>query len=147
MGKETHHEISPLPIIVVQNFGGYHANAINVDTHNMFEEIPSLGLARDMVIALASADAEPVPKFRIGLQQGSITTTNLVGNFFRIGPRRPEIGQRLAGQGMTSTSFAEYIAGTRFNLRYIRSISDIIGKFDTFRNEKVCFKNLTSSGG
>jgi len=47
MGKETRLEIPPLPTTVVQNFGGYHAPVVNVDTHIMFEEVPSLGIAGD----------------------------------------------------------------------------------------------------
>lgn len=56
MGKEIRLEIPPLPTTVVQNFGGYHAPAVNVDTHVMFEGIPSLGIAGDMVMALASEE-------------------------------------------------------------------------------------------
>lgn len=33
MGKETELHIPALPVTIVQNFGGYHANAINVETH------------------------------------------------------------------------------------------------------------------
>jgi hypothetical protein len=41
----------------------------------------------------------------------------------------------------------EFARGTRFNLKYVKPISDIIGKFETFRVEKVCSKNLTLNGG
>lgn len=147
MGKETRHQVPNLPITVVQGHGGYHANAINADTHNLFEEVPSLGIAGDMVMSLATADPEPIPNFRIGVPAGSRITQNLVGNTTPIGPRRPEIIQRLAGYGITANAFHEYVPGTRFNLKYIKALSDIIGKFETFRMEKVCFKNLTLSGG
>jgi hypothetical protein len=39
------------------------------------------------------------------------------------------------------------VTDTRFNLRYMRSISDILGSIETFRREKVTFKNLTKSEG
>nr|WPV71142.1 MAG: putative capsid protein [Ips partiti-like virus 1] len=147
MGKETGLEVPPLPTTVVQNFGGYHAAEINADTHSLFEEIPSLGIAGDMVMALASDDAEPVPNFHIRKPQGTVWTNNLVGRFHPIGPRRPEIKQRLAGFGITVNHFTEYIPGTRFNLRYLRSLSDILGKMETFRTEKVTIKNLSLAGG
>lgn len=147
MGKETRHQVPTLPTTVVQGYGGYHAAAINVDTHNLFEEVPSLGIAGDMVMALAADGAEPVPNFRIGIPAGAHITQNLVGNTTPIGPRRPEIIQRLAGYGITANNFQEYVRGTRFSLKYVKSLSDIIGKFETFRMEKVCFKNLTLSGG
>lgn len=132
MGNETKLEIPPLPITVVQNFGGYRAAEVNVDTHNMFEEIPSLGIAGDMVMALASEAIEPKPDFRIRKPARSVFTQNLVGYHTPIGPRRPEIAQRLAGYGITATAFKEYVVGTRFNPNYIMELSDIIGKFGTF---------------
>lgn len=147
MGKETRHQLPNLPITVVQGMGGYHSNAINVDTHNLFEEVPSLGIAGDMLMTLARAEPEPAPNFRVEIPASSRITTNLVGNTVPIGPRRPEIIQRLAGYGITSNQFQEYVTGTRFNLKYIKSLSDIVGKFETFRVEKVCFKAMTLSGG
>jgi len=62
----------------VQNFGGYHAPAVDVDTHVMFEEVPSLGIAGDMVMALASEEAEPVPNFHVGRPVATNWTNNLV---------------------------------------------------------------------
>lgn len=43
--------------------------------------------------------------------------------------------------------FQEYVGGARFNFKYLKNLSDILGKFETFRVEKVCFKNLTLHGG
>ncbi|KAG5866991.1 hypothetical protein JTB14_028180 [Gonioctena quinquepunctata] len=98
MGKETWLDIPNLPITkVFQNMGGYHANAINSDTHNFFKGVPSLGIAGDMVMALASEEAEPVPNFHIGKPAGTDFTNNLIGKFSPIGQRRPEIKQRSAG--------------------------------------------------
>lgn len=147
MGKETLLEIPALPTTVVQNFGGYHANIIDENTHNLFEEVPSLGIAGDMVMALASDEDEPIPNFHIALPPHSEITDNLLGKTQLIGERRPEIKQRLAGYGISVNRFDEYIHGTRFNLKYLRSISDIIGKFESFKVEKVVIKNLGKAGG
>lgn len=43
--------------------------------------------------------------------------------------------------------FAEYVPGTRFNLRYIRSLSDIVGKLETFKIEKTTIANPSLAGG
>lgn len=110
----------------------------------MFEEIPSLGIAGDTVMTLASEETEPAPDFHIGIPPNSEITENLVGYHRPIGPRRPEIAQRLTGYGITSTHFREYVRGTRFNLNYIKGLSDIVGKFKV---EKVVFKNLGMTGG
>ncbi|XP_066261182.1 uncharacterized protein [Euwallacea similis] len=147
MGKETRIEVPDLPIAVAQGFGGYHVPNITEDTANLFEEVPSLGIAGDMLMAAASGAAEPKPNFHVGIPEHSEITNNLVGKFFPIGLRRAEIIQRLSGYGISSTAFAEYVPHTRFNLRYIKSLSDILGKFETYRIEKVCFKNLGLAGG
>lgn len=136
MGKETELAIPPLLIAVAQNFGGYQANAISADTHTLFEEIPSLGISGDMVMALCATQHEPTPNFHVGLPAGAVTTANLVGKFSPIGVRQPEIAQ-----------FDEFVKDTRFNLKYLRNLSDTLGKFCTFRNEKVKFSNQTKSGG
>lgn len=147
MGKETRLATPDLPVTVVQNMGGYHAAAINAETHNLFEEVPSLGIAGDVVMALAAAGDNPRPNFRVEIPANSRVTNNLVGNLTPLGPRRPEIIQRLAGYGITAEQFPEYVPNTRFNLRYIRGLSDIFGQMETFKVEKVTFQNLGLSGG
>jgi hypothetical protein len=147
MGKTTDLQIPELPVVRAGGMGGYHAAEITEHTHTLFEEVPSLGIAGDMVMALCEDVHEPVPNFRIQVPANSRVNENLVGLFQPIGPRRLEIKQRLAGQGITSTAFPEFIPNTRFNLKYIKSISDIIGRFETFTCEKVRFAKQTASGG
>ena len=105
--------------------GGYHAPEINEETHNPSEEVPSLGFTGDMVMSLCEDAPEPTPYFRIQIPERAVLTSNLTGRIFPVGPRRPEI--RLAGQGITALTFPEFERNTRFNLRYIKSISDIVG--------------------
>lgn len=147
MGKKTELDIPALPTSRVQGHGGYHAPAITEDNHNLFEEIPSLGIAGDVVMALCEEAAEPMPNFRVERPANSVFTENLVGHIHPIGIRRPEIKQRLAGQGITATTFPEYEKDTHFNLKYMISISDTLSKFSTFRIEKICFSKLTAAGG
>lgn len=54
MEKETRYQDPNLSTTIVQGFGGYHVNAINVDTHNLFEEVPSPGIVGDMVMGFSS---------------------------------------------------------------------------------------------
>jgi len=126
--------------------GGYHAPEINADTHNLFEEVPSLGIAAD-VMSLCDEAIEPTPNFRVIKPDNSVFNENLVGRIFPIGTRRPEIKQRLAGLGITAIHFPEYAPNTRFNVQYMQMISDIVGKWTTFRNDKMCFPRLTAAGG
>lgn len=146
MGKEAELELPALPTFQAEGKGGYHAIAINQDSHNLFEEVPSLGVAGDIVMSLA-ANADPIPAFGFAVPAGSKINENLTGYKAIIPKPRAEIKQRLARQGITTTTFPEFVAGTRFNVKYMQSISDIIGQFQTFRNEKVVFPRLTLAGG
>lgn len=148
MGKETEIEVPDLPIAIAQGMGGYIHNAINLDNHNLWEEIPTLGIAADVIMAVASANNQAQVAVRIGIPEGSQLTENLPG--FKptiLVERRPEIRQRLNGQGITATEFPEYIGGTRFNLRYLQSLSDMVGQQETYRVEKMNLQSLTANGG
>jgi len=90
---------------------------------------------------------EPAPNYRVGVPAGARLPSNLTGRIFPIGIRRPEIRQRLAGMGITAITFPEYAPNTRFNLIYMQSISDIIRRLTTFRNEKMCFSRLMAAEG
>lgn len=147
MGKETEVEIPDLPVTVLQTFGGYIADTIGQANHNLFEEIPSLGIAADSVMALASDQAAPQVAMRLALPAGASVTSNLLCYSTPLAARRQEIVRRLAGLGITNQAFPEYVATTRFNIRYMKQISDIVGKLETYRVEKVIFRNMTRSGG
>jgi hypothetical protein len=69
MGKQTELSIKPLPIQRAEGFGGYDASEVTAERHHLFEEVQSLGLAADMVMALASHQAEPQLKFRIRMPE------------------------------------------------------------------------------
>lgn len=148
MGKETLLSIPNLPIADAGGFGGYHHAEINEATHNLFEEIPSLGMIGDSIMTLAHNDPAPNTTVRVALPARSqIVAENLLGYRSPLVARRDEIKRRLASQGITADRFQEFVLHTRFNLRYLESLSDIIGKLETFRIEKVVIRNLTLSGG
>jgi hypothetical protein len=75
-----------------------------------------LGIAGDMLMAVASPDDEPEPIFRKQIPVGSVVTENLSGYSAIIGPRRLEIRQRLQSYEITPNAFPEYVRGTRFDL-------------------------------
>jgi hypothetical protein len=112
LGKETKIEIPPLPTLKAQGMGGHHSNEINAGNHKLFEEVPSLGIPADVVMAVASNPDSPEPNIRIGKPGGSLFTENLTGNIRNIGPRRAEIRQKIAGQGITATQSPEFVADT-----------------------------------
>lgn len=117
---------------------------MNQDNHCLFEEIPSLGVAGDMLMAVATDAQEPEPVFGFAFPDKAAASENLLGKFYPIGTRRAEIAQRLAGYGITGNAFSEYCS--RFNRQYFRSVSDILATWTTFRLDKVSFVALTSDG-
>jgi hypothetical protein len=147
MGKETEVLLPTLPIAEAGGFGGYHASAVNVESHCLFEEVPTLGVAADAVMAVAAQGENPVQENRLQVPEGTVVNENLLGYVGHVGPRRIEIKQRLQGQGITATCFPEYVPKTRLHLKYCLSISDMIQKFETFRNERFIVSNMTTAGG
>lgn len=117
---------------------------MNQDNHCLFEEIPSLGVAGDMLMAVATDAQEPEPVFGFAFPDRAAASENLLGKFYPIGTRRAEIAQRLAGYGIAGNAFSEYCS--RFNRQYFRSISDILVTWTTFRLDKVSFVALTYDG-
>ena len=111
MGKTTDLNIPPLTVARPQAMGGYHAPEINEETHNLFEEVPSVGIAGDMVMSLCQDAPEPTPNFRIQIPERAVSTLNLTRRIFPVGPRRPEI-RHLAGQGITALTFPEFERNT-----------------------------------
>lgn len=147
MGTLAYLNTPALPISCAGGFGGYHSEAVNARTHTLFEEVPSLGIAGDMVMAASSNDNEPNQDFRVAFPKFATFSDNLVGRYPTTGPSSITIRKKLAGFGITQSSFDEYCKNTRFHRKYIRSISNLIGKWNTFKIERMCFRNSTSDGG
>lgn len=136
MDKRTYLNVPDLPTMVVGNKSGYHAETVNVDTHCLFEEVLSLGVAGDVLMAIATVIDEPRPAFGFTFPEGATASRKVLGTFGPIGKRRPEIAQRLTRYGITGEQFDEYCQNTRFNRQYFRSISDMLASWETFKNRK-----------
>lgn len=99
-----------------------------------------------MLMAATSIQDKPQRNFHITFPPQATYSDHLLGQFPIIGPRRIEIRQRLAGFRITNEKFEEYCNHTRFHWRYIKHTSDLIGKWETFKIEKVNFPSMTSNG-
>ena len=146
MGKLTYLNVPDLPIAAAQGLGGYHNVTIDVGTHTLYEEVPCLGVAGDMVMILNSATAEPPRNFRITTPADTKPSINLLGNQAVIGKRRDEILRKLSGYGITENDFPDDGNETRFNRPYLMAMSDALRKCETFRNEEGNFPKMTSNG-
>lgn len=145
MGKTTEFGNVQIPTAVAGGFGGYHGPLVDEETHNLFEEIPCLGIVADTLMAASTAPDEPQVNFRC-LPPGTRATQNLSGFLGPIGPRRPEMRQILNSIGITGVTFPEMIANTRYNHRLILTVSDAIGKLPTYKNEAVQMDSLNKDG-
>ncbi|CAG4969751.1 unnamed protein product [Colias eurytheme] len=134
-----------LPETVVQGLGGYHAAEVDANSHNLYEEIPCLGICGDMLMAETSEDVNPTPNFRV-LPARTRATRALIGNFGPIGLRKEEVKISLESVGIRTTTFEEQITGTRLNIRLVQLVSDYLAGTPTFRNEKVKVDALTIEG-
>lgn len=144
-GKTLHLANHALPRTVVNGFGGYHSQTIDAESHNLYEEIPSLGICGDYMMAEASEVAQPVPNFRVTPPR-TRPTSSLVGNHGIIGPRKEELRILLTSMGVDATHFRETVNGTRLNIQIVQRVSDYLVGCKTFRNEKVKLDALTIEG-
>lgn len=143
--KTVHLADHVLPEVVQQGFGGYFSATIDEASHNLYEEIPCLGICGDIVMAETSEDVQPMPNFRV-LPATTRATRSLNGNFGAIGIRKEEVKISLQTMGITATTFEEQIANTRLNVRLLQAVSDYFAGSPTFRNEKVKIDALTVDG-
>lgn len=145
-GKRTEVLFPNLPTAVRGGKGGYHTAAVDVNSHNLYEEIPTLGIMGDVLMALATGGQNPPVNVPLDIPANSSLNENCLGYVTTPGQQRPEISQNLRRFGITDAAFAEFQAGTRFNLRLLSAQSALIGDMDTFKVEKVLFANLSADG-
>lgn len=154
MDKESNLSVPDLPVTKIDGFGGYHDKIITSTNHTLIQEVPTMGTAGDILMALASDDGTDVNWRMIVLEPGE--TGNIDGtlrpeqlpNYTGILPRvRQEVKNKLISYGITGTEFKEYVAGTRFNLPYLLNISQFLEKTQSFTIEKVNFNRMTRQGG
>lgn len=59
-GKTVRLKDHILPRVIQRGLGGYHSAAITAETHNLYEEIPSLGICGDIPMAETADAAHPM---------------------------------------------------------------------------------------
>lgn len=73
----------------------YHAAAINRDTHNVFEEVPTLGDIGDVLMSMSADDDNANVETPVEVPAGSALTENLLGWRRTAPPTSFESKQRL----------------------------------------------------
>ncbi|KAK7580160.1 hypothetical protein V9T40_000789 [Parthenolecanium corni] len=135
-----------LPVVVAGDKGGYHSLLINTETHNLYKEIPMLGVTGDVLMATTGLD-NTVPTLPI-LPNDTAATQNLLGFPGATGSTRQEVKQILNSDSkhFRTTAFPETVTNTRFNLQLMLNISAILSEFGTFRSDKLVIPNMTVAG-
>lgn len=133
-----------LPTVVAGGKSGYFSNTIDAEWHNYYEEIPTLGVAGDVLMATAG-EPNTVPTIPI-LPDNTHATTNLLGFTGPTGFTHIEIKQFLASCRITTTAFQETVANTRLNLPLMLNISAVLAQFKTFRLDRLVITNMTTYG-
>lgn len=147
MGKEINLAIPVLPITNAGGRSGYIADSIGQNNYQEFEEIPSLGIAADALMALCEQTDNPDVRHGFATPAGSIVNPqNLCGRIGAIGPHREEIRLRLLGLEITADAFPEFKENTRINFQYLDTISAILEPVETYKIEKTNLLSCTMAG-
>lgn len=136
-------DFPPLPIEEVNNHHGYYG-PINAQNHNLYEEIPCLGVMAEAVRHAASND--PPGRYASALDvPAAQVNANLLG-FENLAVRRNEGRNFYISLGINDAVFPESINGTGFNYDLMYAVSQWISKTKTFTIEKMKFENMSKIG-
>lgn len=142
-GEDLYPSFPPLPSHRIGDFGGYYG-PLDAATHNMYEEIPCLGVVAEN-LRHALSDADPGPYQSVLQTEQLVPNANLLG--IRIIGERFDEAKALANNvGVTSIVFPEYPENTGLNIKLIVSISRELDKTTSFRLSHVNFDILAGNG-
>lgn len=149
-GQHLFPSFPPLPTNVIQGSGSYYgpllepAVGVNNATHNLYEEIPCLGVLSEAVQA-SLGNNPPGPYVSNVTYRGHQPNSNLLG-FRPLGTRRPEPKNLAFDCGITDAFFPSYPAQTGFNFECLVQISNVLANTKTFKNTEVVFSTLSEVG-
>lgn len=132
-----------LPIQQVDGHGGYFG-MIDVNNHNIYEEIPSLGVCAE-ALRQALSDAQPGP-YQSSIVAEPLNANNNLPGFSDLGTRTNEARSFFSAIGVTENEFPETVAHTAFNIELMCKISDWIGDTVTFKMQPIHFRKLGING-
>lgn len=142
-GQHLHPTFPPLPIATVGNKHGFFG-AIAANNHNLYEEIPCLGVLAE-AIQYAVSNENPGTRASVLSTQHATVNRNLLG-FYPLLLRRQEAKLTAISQGITDDAFEESIANTAINTGFINKISNILATTRTFKTHTLNFATLASTG-
>lgn len=136
-------DFPPMPIEEVNNYTGYYG-PINNHNHNLYEEIPCLGVMAEAVRQTVSNT--PPGRYVSSLDTPNVpVNSNLLG-FEPLAVRRNEGKNFYISLGITQQDFDESILGTAFNYDLMYAVSQWITTRTTFSIDKMKIENMSKHG-
>nr|CDS33491.1 capsid protein [Hymenolepis microstoma] len=136
----------PLPHFLVGNYGGYYDNNVyNVDNHNLYEEIPALGVVAEA--CRQSASDAPAGMYQPAISPDPALRANL--NLLGYAPltyRRQEAKDIFLTNGIDGDSFREDISDTAINFNLIESVSMVLRELSVFTMAEINFPSMPPEG-
>ncbi|XP_011877164.1 PREDICTED: uncharacterized protein LOC105567156 [Vollenhovia emeryi] len=134
-----------LPTGVVKGRGGFYG-PIDKDTHNLYEELPCMGVLSEAVQHTVSEwPPGPYPSSLAAYEIVRIPNSNLLG--YKPLNNRISKAKNLAFHvGITADDFPETIPTTGFNINFMCKVSEILARTKTFKISTLDITTMTDEG-
>lgn len=142
-GQQLIPSFPALPVTPIQGFGGYFG-AVDDETHNLYEEFPTLGvttegLRRSISDAAAGNCTSSLAPQNAQVNQNLLGYTPLVG-------RRPESKNQFLAAGVAPDQFPETIQNTGFSYDILYLMSNWLQTTKTFKLQSLHFATFGLNG-
>ncbi|XP_039291955.1 uncharacterized protein LOC120353202 [Nilaparvata lugens] len=147
LGTSLRPTFPPLPTTVIQWQGiaipGNFAAAITAASHNLYEELPCLGIHLAALITAQNNDIGPWSP--PGVPAHTHTNQNLIG--YRPTKRyRPEAYASVINVGISAGEVQNYPPNTGLNFDLLKRTSEVLSSLTTFKTTDISFPTLTEYG-
>lgn len=149
-GQHLYPEFPELPNQEINGQLGYYgpiqlpAPDADLNIHNLYEEIPCLGVLAEAVRQSIS-DAAPGPYVSsLDVNQDNRVNQNLLG-YKPLGIRRAKAKKLAFASSITHIAFLCYPETTGLNFEFLNSISSILSLTKTFKISEVVFSTLSET--
>lgn len=132
-----------LPNQEIGAFGGYFGS-LDPTTHNLYEEIPCLGVTGEAI--RRSISNEPPGPYVSSLTTEHLTVNQNLLGYRNLGSRRNEAKNLAFDCGITPEEFPSFPAATGLNMDLVNGISAILAQTHTFKVTSVSFPTLAECG-
>nr|DAZ87740.1 TPA_asm: putative capsid protein [Pseudoglobivirus] len=136
----------PLPCTQLGGHGGYYsAEVYGIANHNLYEEIPCLGVVAEACRTSASDAAAGHYTPALTPVAGLQANLNLLG-YAPLVNRRSEAKNIFLANGITGTEFPEDLPNTAINFALIDAVSEVLGGASAFKMQEITIPSMQPNG-